>query len=222
VCLRTGAPGLENRWRRRVKTTASERTANFLPCSVPGISFLRGTCGHRATERRLTIEEADSGLKRCSPFRGRVDGERMGNSPSMRQAVESGDACVCARENARDKARVCAAKAGAQSAPQFARDSRERYRLLPPSDGFRVVVASVARAVCADRATVPGPPRRSTRVQPPIRLTRSFVSHSQATHRRETSTNRSCRERATFKAPAGRHYSDARILSLSRKKWHTR
>ncbi len=168
--------------------------------------------------KRIRVLERCSGFGRNLGKRGRIWGARLRAGKRWTDR----NACVCARQNAHDAARVSVAKERAQSAPQFARDSRERPRLLPPSDEFRVVVASAARAVCADRATFPGPPRRSTRVQLPIRLTRSFVSHSQAIHGGETSTNRSCRERATFKAPAGRHYSGSRILSLSRKKWHTR
>ena len=55
----------------------------------------------------------------------------------------------------------------------FAPDSRAPRHLPPPSDGFPDVVASPARAVCADRASPRGSPRRSTKA----RLSSSFATH---------------------------------------------
>ena len=59
-------------------------------------------------------------------------------------------------------------------APRCGRGSRARLRLLPPSDGFHVVVAFGARAACADRAMFRGSPLRPTKP----RLPSSFVALS--------------------------------------------
>jgi hypothetical protein len=126
----------------------------------------------------------------------------------MRQVIGNDSHARVYAMSAHGEARVRVARLGAQSEPQFAGRWPVRLPLLPPIDEFRAVVAFAARAVCAGRATFPGLPRRSTKV----RLPNSFVSHSQAIPGSEASTNRSCRERATFKASAGRHYSGARIL----------
>ena len=79
----------------------------------------------------------------------------------------------------------------------------ERHRLLPPSDGFHVVVASAARAVCADRAMSRGLPRRSTKV----RLPSSCMPHAFCLTGSTVSTRRSCRGRETFKSPVKPQYS---------------
>ncbi len=90
---------------------------------------------------------------------------------------------------------------------QCARRYRGSRRLLPPSDGFPAVVASAARAVCADRAMSRGLPRRSTK----FRLPSSLMALSFAATSQRMSSNRSCRHRTTFFAHAGRQYSGTRI-----------
>ena len=79
------------------------------------------------------------------------------------------------RDRGSSSAHACAcARTRVPFARQCVRDSRALLPLLPPTDGFRVVVASAARAVCADRAMFRGLPRRSTK----LRLPSSFVALS--------------------------------------------
>ena len=65
------------------------------------------------------------------------------------------------------------AKLSVRSVRPCALDSRALLHLLPPTDEDPAVVASVARAVCADRATSRGSRRRSTKA----RLPSSFAAH---------------------------------------------
>ena len=99
------------------------------------------------------------------------------------------------------------ARASALSGPRFALRSRARLHLLPPNDEFQVVVASAARAVCADRATSRGSPRRSIRVQLPS----SCIPHVISLLGDQVSTPRSrrgCRGGETFNSPAAPQYSE--------------
>jgi len=83
----------------------------------------------------------------------------------------------------------------------FALESRAPHRLPPPSDGYPDVVASRARAVCADRATPRGSPRRSTKA----RLSSSSATHLSFARKQEgSSIDRSCRGGTTFFGYAGR------------------
>ena len=106
-----------------------------------------------------------------------------------------------------------------RSARPCALDLRALPRLHPPSDEYPDVVASGARAVCADRATFRGSPRRSTKAQLPS----SFVMR--------LNLNEDGIGRASI-VPVwhGRHFllvtragiTVALALGLMGKQWHTR
>ena len=106
-------------------------------------------------------------LKRCCP----VWGIERGACRVVRLAIETG-----VRRKRMSKASRPARKAyaharstgvSARSVPPCVPGLRAQRRLLPPSDAVPGVVASGARAVCADRVWSRGSPRRSAIAQLP-------------------------------------------------------